>query len=395
MREICSRFGSRISCDANALYASLICAALVGRRVFLCWCACVVAIAAFKRFAPRHAIAPEFAATAVDVVPAPPREHAFHPPRGIAVPPPPDVSPLIGAMRRAIAGNSGTAEALAVALLAQGHALLEGAPGLAKTLTCRAMAAACGGSFARVQCNADLTPAEITGCEVFDQRDLSFRVRLGPVCANFVLADEINRAPARAQAAFLEAMEEQQLTVGGMTHPLPKPFMLLATMNEAEPDGIFALPRAQLDRFALKIVVGFPEAADELALLDRDERRPSVTPVADAATIISWQTAVRAIYCAPMLKERIVAIVRATREAAANGVLDYGAGPRASIALLQSARARAALASRSYVLPGDVDASVRDVLRHRVAFPREYLWDRSERERHLSELLEAEGFACA
>jgi len=316
-------------------------------------------------------------------------ERAFQPPRGMAATAPPDASPLIDAMRRGVTGNARTLEALAVALLADGHALLEGAPGLAKTLACRTMASACGGTFARVQCNPDLSPAEITGSEIFDPRDLSFHIRLGPICANVVLADEINRAPARAQAAFLEAMEERQVTIGSVSHLLPKPFMLLATMNEAEPDGIYALPRAQLDRFLFKVIVDFPERASELEMLELCEtRHRQAAPVANGSTVLSWQAAVKTIYCAPRLKDHIVSVVCATREAAAGGLLEYGAGPRASLALLQAARARAALAQRSYVLPADVDVSAGDVLRHRIAFSREYSLSRHQREQRLKKLLE-------
>lgn len=391
MRAIFSRIGCRISCDANALFASLICAALIGRRVFVCWALLVAIVHTLKRIAGRTVdVADNARIPEAPLVRTPPPDDSFQPPRGTARVELPDVSRLAAALRCALGENAAMANALAVTVLADGHAVLEGPPGLGKTLACRTLAATCGGTFSRIQCNADLTPAEITGCEIFDPRDLSFHVRFGPVCANVVLADEINRASPRAQAAFLEAMEERHLTVGAETRSLPRPFTLLATMNENEPDGIYPLPRAQLDRFLFKVVVPFPDLADELSIVERAERSDfAVTgPPIETHVVLEWQAAARNIYCAPRLKQHIVELVRATRAAADGGDLEYGAGPRASLALVAAARAHALLERRSFLVPSDVTAVAHDVIRHRIALAREFMLSREERERRLNVLLE-------
>jgi len=279
---------------------------------------------------------------------------------------------------------------LILGIIAGGHILLEGAPGLGKTLACSTMAQAVNASFSRIQCNADLAPADIVGCEIFDQRDLSFKTRLGPVFANVVLVDEINRAPARAQAALLEAMEERSVMIGTESLALPEPFFVLATMNEAETDGIFPLPAAQLDRFLLKIVLDFPTPEEDLAILERCAGRSVVSYESSAspAALRAWQLACRAIYCAPPLRQYIADIVRATRDAAQAGELETGAGPRAGLAILRTARARALLDKREYVLPVDLQCVALAALRHRVSFAQSYLLARGEREEKLRAIVD-------
>lgn len=288
----------------------------------------------------------------------------------------------------AIVGQRAIIETLFLALIAGGHALLEGAPGLAKTLACRAMAAAIDGSFSRIQCTADLSPADIAGAEIFDPRDLSFRTRLGPIFANVVLADEINRAPARTQAALLEALEERQVTIGPGTHRLPDPFCVLATMNEAEDDGVYALGAAQADRFLLKELLDFPNAREELQILDRAGFGRSDRKVVALSTVRAWHDSAAAIYCAPALKEYIVALVRATRMKGTEFGIERGAGPRGAIAILRTARANAMLAGRSHVLPGDVRRVAPAALRHRISFSRSLLLARSETEDRLKTILD-------
>jgi MoxR-like ATPase len=391
MRAACSRIGSKISCDANTVTGLLICAALIGRRVFI-FAALVLAGAGLaKRFWKQDApINPAPAAAPTDL-PRPSPEAAFHPPRDYRSIVVPDVSPLHDAMCDAIVGQRAAIETLVLALVAGGHALLEGAPGLAKTLACRTMAAAIDASFSRVQCTADLSPADIVGSEIFDQRDLSFRTRRGPIFANVVLADEINRAPARTQAALLEALEEGQVTIGCGVHPLPDPFFVLATMNEAEADGIYALGAAQADRFLLKEVLYFPDSHQDLQILDRagygvTPNRRKVVPI---ETVRAWRDSAAAIYCAPQLKEYVVALVRATRDKGTEFGLEYGAGPRGAIAILRAARAKAMLAGRSYVLPADVRGVASAALRHRISFSRALLLDRNETEDRLKTIIDA------
>jgi MoxR-like ATPase len=367
----------------------LICAALVGRRVFLL----VAAIAGAARFLRRgdtqddHA-EPEEIAVAARIPPTLP-EAVFQPPRDSVVPDVPDLSHVRAALERAVVGQAAALEALMLGLIAGGHIVLEGAPGLGKTLACRTMARAVDATFARIQCNADLTPPDVVGCEIFDQRDLSFSFRLGPVFSNVVLVDEINRAPARVQAALLEAMEERAVTIGTETRALPDPFFVLATMNEAEADGIFPLPAAQLDRFLLKVVLDFPSAQEDLAVLERGAGAGASSIVrASLDNVRAWQIACRTIYCASRLMQHIAGIVRVTRAAAECGDLESGAGPRAGLAILRAARARAILMGRKYVLPADVQSVAMPALRHRVTFAHSYLLARAEREETLRAIVD-------
>ncbi len=274
---------------------------------------------------------------------------------------------------RVIVGKADQTRLLTVALLAEGHVLLDDVPGVAKTLLVRTLAAGLGLSFSRVQCTPDLLPADVTGSLVFDQKAGEFTFRPGPVFANVVLADEINRATPRAQAAFLEAMQERNVTVDGFAHALPDPFLVLATQNPVELKGTFPLPEAQVDRFLLSLAMGYPTAAEETAMLERFRSADplgEVTQVADLETILDAQVAVRDVHVAADVAAYIVALVTATRESPA---VTLGASPRASLALQRAAQAAAALAGRDYVVPDDVQELARPVLAHRLGLSRDAL----------------------
>ncbi len=290
---------------------------------------------------------------------------------------------LSAALSETIVGQPNVVEALLMALLANGHVLLEGPPGLAKTLACRAMAAALDGTFKRIQFTPDLLPSDIVGTRVFDQRESAFTTVLGPIFANVVLADEINRAPAKVQSALLEAMQERQVTIGPQTHPLPDPFIVMATMNPLDAEGTYALPIAQMDRFLIKVDVGYPSRDEELQILDRfalADTQP-VRGVATLADVAAWRVQAHAVHIDEKLKRYIVELVAITREGdrvsvtSAAGrtiscaeLIDYGASPRATLALANLARARAFLAGRDFALPDDVRAVAPDALRHRIGF---------------------------
>ena len=281
----------------------------------------------------------------------------------------------------AVLGQKQLTERLLIGLLADGHLLLEGAPGLAKTRAIKVLATLIEGSFARLQFTPDLLPADLTGSEVFRPQDGSFHFVRGPLFHDFVLADEINRAPAKVQSALLEAMAERQITVGQATYPLPDLFMVLATQNPIEHEGTYALPEAQLDRFLMYLRIGYPAAAVErdILTLARTEARAALdeTPAAPAAPlatreqIFAARRAVLDLYLAPELEDYIVQIVAASRHPQTvatklAGVVRFGASPRGSIALERCARARAWLAGRDYVSPADIQALAPDVLRHRI-----------------------------
>ena len=281
----------------------------------------------------------------------------------------------------AVLGQKQLTERLLIGLLADGHLLLEGAPGLAKTRAIKVLATLIEGSFARLQFTPDLLPADLTGSEVFRPQDGSFHFVRGPLFHDFVLADEINRAPAKVQSALLEAMAERQITVGQATYPLPDRFMVLATQNPIEHEGTYALPEAQLDRFLMYLRIGYPAAAVErdILTLARTEARAALdeTPAAPAAPlatreqIFAARRAVLDLYLAPELEDYIVQIVAASRHPQTvatelAGVVRFGASPRGSIALERCARARAWLAGRDYVSPADIQALAPDVLRHRI-----------------------------
>jgi len=273
------------------------------------------------------------------------------------------------ALERTIVGQSGVIEALLLGLLCGGHVLLEGPPGLAKTLACRSLADALHGEFKRIQFTPDLLPSDIVGTRIFDQHESVFTTVRGPVFANVVLADEINRAPAKVQSALLEAMQERQVTIGPQTHPLPDPFIVMATMNPLDSEGTYALPIAQMDRFLLKIDVGYPSRGDELAILERFAigDAPTIAPVATLDAVRDWRSQAHAVHVDDALKRYIVELVVVTREAQ-HPAIDHGASPRATLAIANLTRAKALLEGRDYSVPDDVRAVAPLALRHRVGF---------------------------
>ena len=280
-----------------------------------------------------------------------------------------------GEVQKAIIGQDEVIERLLVALLANGHVLLEGLPGLAKTLLIKSLGSAMGLDFERIQFTPDLLPSDVVGTMVFQPKEGTFRVHQGPVFANLVLADEINRAPAKVQSALLEAMQERQVTIGGETHQLPKPFLVMATQNPLEQEGTYPLPEAQTDRFLFKILVDYPNEQDERAMMERWGQlsmQPKLVAVSSGEELLSMRNKVDAVHLSPPLQAYMLALVRATREAAAaaagNGgkVLSYGASPRASLALVQAARALAWLHGMDHATPEVVQNVFLDALRHRV-----------------------------
>jgi MoxR-like ATPase len=284
------------------------------------------------------------------------------------------IDDLMAEIGKVIVGQSYMVERILVGLLAGGHVLLEGVPGLAKTLTVRTICDAIHAKFARVQFTPDLLPADLIGTVIYNQRTGDFTSKLGPIFANLVLADEINRAPAKVQSALLEAMQEHQVTIGDKTYPLPDPFVVMATQNPIEQEGTYPLPEAQIDRFMLMIKVGYPTREEERTVMDR--MTGVVTASASAKTtpeqLKDARKVVRDVYMDDRVKNYIVDVVFATREPQKKGMkdlaplIDYGASPRASIALNLAARAHAFLRHRGYVTPEDVKAIGPDVLRHRV-----------------------------
>jgi MoxR-like ATPase len=273
-----------------------------------------------------------------------------------------------------IVGQESMVERLLSGLLTGGHVLLEGVPGLAKTLAVRTLAETVHATFSRIQFTPDLLPADVIGTLIFDQKSQEFRVRKGPIFAHIVLADEINRAPAKVQSALLEAMQEHQVTIGGTTFPLPEPFLVLATQNPIESEGTYPLPEAQLDRFLLKVRVQYPSREQEREVLMRMSTGAAIAieAVLDPAGILAARAAVAAVYVDQKLVDYMVDLVRATRDPGMAGCADlrpliaFGASPRATLALAQTARAHAFLRGRGYVTPEDVKAIGPDVLRHRI-----------------------------
>ena len=277
-------------------------------------------------------------------------------------------------VQKAIIGQDEVIERLLVALLANGHVLLEGLPGLAKTLLIKSLGSAMGLDFERIQFTPDLLPSDVVGTMVFQPKEGTFRVHQGPVFANLVLADEINRAPAKVQSALLEAMQERQVTIGGETHLLPKPFLVMATQNPLEQEGTYPLPEAQTDRFLFKILVDYPTEQEERAMMERWGQlsmQPKLNPVSSAEELLKMRGQVDGVHLSPPLQAYMLALVRATRAAAAsagNGgkVLSYGASPRASLALVQASRALAWLHGMDHATPEVVQNVFLDALRHRV-----------------------------
>jgi MoxR-like ATPase len=285
------------------------------------------------------------------------------------------IQPLRTELGRYLIGQTSMVDRLLISLLVRGHVLLEGVPGLAKTLALKTLAALVDAKFNRIQFTPDMLPADIVGTEIFDPRAAEFRVKRGPVFANFILADEINRAPAKVQSALLEAMQEKQVTIGDQTFPLATPFMVLATQNPLEQEGTYPLTEAQLDRFLLKVVVDYPSEAEELLVLDlaatiKDLAAP--TPIVTLDTIRKAGEVAAGLYLDDRVKQYIVRLVHTTRRPDDFGVriapfIKVGASPRATIGLALAARAHAFLDGRSYVTPNDVKSIAMDVLRHRVA----------------------------
>jgi MoxR-like ATPase len=276
-------------------------------------------------------------------------------------------------IRRVIVGQDQMLERVLVGLLSGGHLLLEGVPGLAKTLTIKTLADVLGGSFKRIQFTPDLMPSDLVGTRIYRPDQAGFEVEPGPVFANFLLADEINRAPAKVQSALLEVMQERQVTIGHDTFRVPTPFLVLATENPIEAEGTYPLPEAQVDRFMLKILLDYPTAADEAQIVVRSLTPPAVPrEIIDAAGLLRLQKAVTEVYVDPRLVSYAVALVEATRKLSYWGApeletyVSYGASPRGSINLIHGARAMALLHGRRYVLPSDVIALAPDVLRHRL-----------------------------
>ena len=273
-----------------------------------------------------------------------------------------------------IVGQKAMVEQLLIGLLSDGHVLMEGVPGLAKTLTVRTLADAIRTSFQRIQFTPDLLPADLIGTLIYDPRKSEFRTRKGPVFANVILADEINRSPAKVQSALLEAMQERTVTIGEDTYPLPSPFLVLATQNPIDQEGTYPLPEAQVDRFMLKLSVGYPDRDEELEIMRRMSAGPppAAEPVVTPEEILTAREAVETIYMDSQVERYIVDLVFATREPARSGLaeldplISFGASPRATIYLAKTSRAHAFLRHRGYVTPEDVRSVAMDVLRHRV-----------------------------
>jgi MoxR-like ATPase len=283
-------------------------------------------------------------------------------------------------VKRVVVGQDRFLERVMVALLAQGHLLVEGVPGLAKTLTVKTLAQAIRGSFKRIQFTPDLVPADLVGTRIYNQKTGEFGTSLGPVFANLLLADEINRAPAKVQSALLEVMQEHQVTIAGETHKVPSPFVVMATQNPIETEGTYPLPEAQVDRFMMKVLVDYPTEEEEFVIVERVIGAPAlVSPIATTYELADLQAACRSVYIDPSLIQHAVQLVGATRRPEHYGLKDltrfitYGASPRASISMVEGARALAMMRGRRYALAEDMRDLVHDVLRHRIVLSYEAL----------------------
>ncbi len=305
------------------------------------------------------------------------------------------VANLMAGMNQVIVGQKHLVESLLIGLLSDGHVLLEGVPGLAKTLAIRTLATLIEGDFSRVQFTPDLLPADVVGTMMYSQKEGTFVARRGPVFANLVLADEINRAPAKVQSALLEAMQERQVTIGRETYRLPEPFLVLATQNPIEQEGTYPLPEAQVDRFMLKVVIDYPKMEEEKEIIRRRTRREegSVRPVLSTREIIEARDVVWEVYMDEKIEQYIADIVFATRYPGRYGLkelesyMDFGGSPRASINMALAARAYAFIRRRGYVIPEDVRAVAPDVLRHRIGLSYEAEADEVGSEEIISRIL--------
>ncbi|MFI1992282.1 AAA family ATPase [Actinoplanes sp. NPDC020271] len=297
-------------------------------------------------------------------------------------------------VKKTIVGQDILLERLIVALLARGHILVEGVPGLAKTLAVKSLAEAIGGDFHRVQFTPDLVPADIVGTRVYHQPSGEFQVQLGPVFTNLLLADEINRAPAKVQSALLETMQERQVTIGRETHKLPNPFLVMATQNPIESEGVYPLPEAQVDRFMMKVVIGYPTPTEEFVVVERALAPAAVIQrIIDPETLVTLQQAADQVYVDPSLIEFAVQLANASRDPARVGLTDlaryvtFGASPRSPISLVLAARALAYIRGREYVVPEDLSDLALDVMRHRMVLSYEALSDDVTADLILSKIL--------
>ncbi|MCI9608097.1 MAG: MoxR family ATPase [Muribaculaceae bacterium] len=299
-------------------------------------------------------------------------------------------------MDQAIVGQKHLVDSLLVALLANGHVLLEGVPGLAKTLAIKTLAQVIDAKFSRIQFTPDLLPADVTGTMVYSVQKEQFQIKKGPIFANFVLADEINRAPAKVQSALLEAMQERQVTIGEKTFRLDEPFLVMATQNPIEQEGTYPLPEAQVDRFLLKVVIGYPTKEDEKLIIRQNisPRRQEIQPLLKPEEVLEAQRIVEKIYLDEKIERYIVDIVFATRYPAdynlndLTNIISFGASPRASISLAKAARSYAFLRQRGYVIPEDVRAVCHDVLRHRIGLSYEAEANNITTDEIISEILD-------
>jgi MoxR-like ATPase len=305
------------------------------------------------------------------------------------------VEQVLFEVKKVIVGQEALLERLLVALLARGHILVEGVPGLAKTLAIRTVAQAIGGDFKRIQFTPDLVPADLVGTRIYNQRSGDFTTSLGPVFTNLLLADEINRAPAKVQSALLEVMQERQVTIGRETHHVPEPFLVLATQNPIETEGTYQLPEAQVDRFMMKVLVGYPSEREELVIVQRMTSAPvAVKRIISTEDLRTLQQEVDQVYVDPELMEYAVRLVGATRRPAEYGLaevaryLSFGASPRASINLILGSRALASLRGRDYVVPHDITDLALDVLRHRMVLSYEALADNVSADAILNRIIE-------
>jgi len=273
---------------------------------------------------------------------------------------------IINNIEKVIVGKRNSVELAVISLICQGHLLIEDVPGVGKTVLARSLAKSLGCDFSRIQFTPDMLPSDVTGVSIYNQVSMQFEFRPGPIMAQIVLSDEINRATPKTQAALLEAMEEHQITVDGVTHALPRPFMVLATQNPIEYEGTFPLPEAQLDRFLVRLTLGYPEMNDEINILERQQYRHPIVDLAQVASadeLMKAQEEIKSIYVAPGVKRYIVELTHQTRQ---HVDVYLGASPRGSLALFRTGQARAAILGRDYVLPDDIKALVKPALSHRV-----------------------------